>query len=149
MQLYLVDTESTPPYPRGSVKPRRLRDLAWMQDFQECRVHDHGFGLSHQFGHDGASQGFDEPPEPAYPPVKRGGVQTDHAGEQLREKTGAIAQERTLRLYAPKLLEERERDDLRIREALYRLVASGARVEGGVSIVYEAEEHGHGLFQAV
>src|SRR5215217_7668927 len=86
MQLYLVDTESTPPYPRGSVKPRRLRDLAWMQDFQECRVHDHGFGLSHQFGHDGASQGFDEPPEPEYPPVKRGGVQTDHAGEQLREK---------------------------------------------------------------
>ena len=66
----------------------------------------------------------------------------------MREEPLGILQERAFALYAPQLLEEGEGDDLRVREALYVLVASSAmRVEQHVGVAYEAEEHGQSLFQ--
>jgi hypothetical protein len=67
------------------------------------------------------------------------GGQPHHHGEQLREEPSfaGIAQERALALHPSKLLEERERDDLRIRQPLEGLVASGVGVEESVGVVYE------------
>ena len=65
----------------------------------------------------------------------------------MREEPLGIAHERALALHPSKLPEERERDDFRIRQPLYRLVASGVGVEESVGVVYEAEKHCHGLFQ--
>jgi hypothetical protein len=68
----------------------------------------------------------------------------------VREESLAITQERTLRLHAPKLLEEGQSDDLRIGEVFEGFVAvRSPRVEGGVGVVYEAEEHGQSFFQVV
>src|SRR5215207_11129381 len=67
--------------------------------------------------------------------------------EQVREESGSLAQEGTLALDAPKLLEEGKRYDLRIRELFEGLVASPFGVEVVVSVVYSAEQNGHGLFQ--
>ena len=50
-------------------------------------------------------------------------------------------------LHPSELLEQVEGDDFRVQEALERSVASGVRVEQGVGIVHEAEEHDHRLFQ--
>jgi hypothetical protein len=64
------------------------------------------------------------------------------------EEPLGVAQEGALALHAPQLLEEGERDDLRVREPLYGFVASSAAgVEMGVGVVYEAEEDGYGLFR--
>jgi hypothetical protein len=74
-------------------------------------------------------------------------VKPHNSRKQVREEPLGIAQKRALALGAPQLLEERERDDLRVREALYGFVASSAvGVEIGVGVVDEAEEDGQGLF---
>jgi hypothetical protein len=66
----------------------------------------------------------------------------------MREESLGIPQERAFAFHAPKLLEQGEGDHFRIREALYGLVASSTvRVERGVSVIYEAEEHAQSLFQ--
>lgn len=70
-----------------------------------------------------------------------------HPREQVREEAPSIAQERALTLDASQLLEESERDDLRVREPLERTVPVPSRVEEPVGVVYEAEQHGYGLFQ--
>ena len=64
----------------------------------------------------------------------------------MREELLGLPQKRVLRLHAPKLLQG-ERQDLRVREPLQRLVASGAGVEEAVGLVGEAEEHDHALFR--
>ena len=74
-------------------------------------------------------------------------METDHSREQVREEALCIAQEGALGLHAPELLQEGEDYDLRIREPLYGLVASCVRVDPGVGVVGEAEQHGQGLFQ--
>jgi hypothetical protein len=49
-----------------------------------------------------------------------------------------------------KLLEEGQSDDLRIGEVFEGFVAvRSPKVEGGVGVVYEAEEHGQSFFQVV
>jgi hypothetical protein len=58
-----------------------------------------------------------------------------------------VAQERAFALHAPQLLEERQRDDFRVREAFYGFLAPSTGVEESVSVVEEAEEHGEGLFR--
>jgi hypothetical protein len=63
------------------------------------------------------------------------------------EETLGVAQEGALALDAPELLEEGEREDLRVRETLERLLAPRAWIEERVLLVYEAEQHGQGLFQ--
>ena len=61
----------------------------------------------------------------------------------MREEALGVTQEGTLRLHAPKLLEEGQSDDLRIREVFEGFVAvRSLRVESGVGVIYEAEEHG-------
>jgi hypothetical protein len=70
-----------------------------------------------------------------------------HPGEQVREEPLGVAQERALALHPSKLLEERERDDFRIRQPLEGLVMSGVGVEESVGVVYEAEEDAQGLFR--
>ncbi len=45
-----------------------------------------------------------------------------HPREEAGEKALGVAQERAFALDAPKLLEEREREDLGVREPLERLV---------------------------
>ena len=96
-----------------------------MQNRKQGRVDDEGLGFSHQLGQDGAPQGLKVAPELAYPPVQRGGMELYDSREQVREKPGDLAQEGTLGLNTPKLLEEGEGDDLRVREPLERLVAPG------------------------
>jgi hypothetical protein len=76
-------------------------------------------------------------------------MQIHHAREQVREEPRCVPEEGALALDAAQLLEEGERDDLGIGEPLERGVASAALwVEEEESVVDEAEEHGHGLFQA-
>ena len=79
--------------------------------------------------------------------MERGRVQPRHPGEQVSEEPLGVAQERAFALHPPQLLEERKRDDFRVRKPLEGLVASSAGVEMGVSVVDEAEEGGQGLFR--
>jgi hypothetical protein len=79
--------------------------------------------------------------------MQRGRVKPHHPGEQVREESLGIAQERALALNTSELLQERERDDLRVREPFERLIASNMRVEELVGVVYEAEEYGYHFFQ--
>jgi hypothetical protein len=53
-------------------------------------------------------------------------VQPCYSREQVREEPFYIPQKRAFALHASKLLEEGEGDDLRVREALYGLVAASA-----------------------
>ena len=68
-------------------------------------------------------------------------------GEQVGEEPLGVAQERAFAFHAPQLLEERERDDFRVREALYGFVALSTGVQMGVGVVEEAEEYREGLFR--
>ena len=83
----------------------------------------------------------------AHPAVQRGRMKTHYAREQVREESLGVAQEGALALHAPKLLQESEGYDLRIREPLEGLVAPPFRVEQRVGIVDEAEEDGQSLFR--
>jgi hypothetical protein len=74
-------------------------------------------------------------------------MQPHHPGKQVREEPLCVPQEGAFALHAPQLLEECEGDDLRVRKALYGFVASSVGVEQCVSVVYEAEEDGEGLFR--
>jgi hypothetical protein len=69
-----------------------------------------------------------------------------HPREQVSEEPPNIPQERAFAFYAPQLLEERQRQYLRVRKLLEGFVAFAARVEAGVSVVHEAEEHDDRLF---
>jgi len=79
--------------------------------------------------------------------MKRGRIKPHHPREQVRKEPLGVAQEGALALHAAQLLEERERDDLRVREPLERLVTLPVRVEMGVGVVDEAEEDGESLFR--
>ena len=75
-------------------------------------------------------------------------MQPRYPREQLREEPLGIPQERAFALHAPKLLQEDEGDDLRVRKPPYRVLSSSAAgVEVAVDIIYEAEKHGQSLFQ--
>jgi hypothetical protein len=74
--------------------------------------------------------------------VERGRVKLDYTGEQVREEPLGVVQEGAFALHAPKLLEERKRDDLRGREPFERLVAARAVVEQRVGVIHETEKHG-------
>lgn len=65
----------------------------------------------------------------------------------MREKAGSVSEEGSLALDAPKLLEECQRQDFRVRELLERLVALGMRVEPPVGVVGETEKDDECLFQ--
>ena len=119
-----------------------------MEDFQKRRVHKQGFRLAYQLGEDLPPQRFQEAPELLHAPVERGRVQPHHSRRQVREEPLGIPQERAFGLDATKLLQESEGDHLRVRKALYGLVASSAMgVEEAVGVIYEAEKHGQSLFQ--
>ena len=79
--------------------------------------------------------------------MQRGGARPRDARKEVDEETLDVAQEGALTLHAPKLLEERQRQDLGVRELLKRLVASPPRVDGGVGVVHEAEQERDRLFQ--
>jgi hypothetical protein len=79
--------------------------------------------------------------------MKGGGMKPHHTGEQVREEPLGVAQEGAFALHATELLEECEGDDFRVGEPLYGFVASSTGVEMDVSVVYEAEENGEGLFR--
>jgi len=77
--------------------------------------------------------------------LSEGGVATNEAEYRFKH---CVPQERTFALHAPQLLEERQGDDLRVREALEGFVASSTGVEMSVGgVVDEAEEDGKGLFR--
>jgi len=75
-------------------------------------------------------------------------VKPYHPREQVREEPLGVAQEGTLGLHAPKLLQEGKGYDLRVREPLERFVAPPFWVEESVGVVDEAEEEGEGLFRS-
>jgi hypothetical protein len=79
--------------------------------------------------------------------MERGRVKAYDPGKEVREKPFGVSQERALGLDAAQLLEERQGQNFGVREPLYGLVASAPRVEESVSIIGEAEKHGHGLFR--
>jgi len=79
--------------------------------------------------------------------MERGRVKAYDPGKEVREKPFGVSQKRALGLDAAQLLEERQGQDFGVREPLYGLVASASRVEESVSIIGEAEKHGHGLFR--
>jgi hypothetical protein len=58
-------------------------------------------------------------------------METHRSREQVSEEPLGVAQESAFAFDAPKLLEEGEGDDLRVRESLYCLVASKAAVLSG------------------
>jgi hypothetical protein len=67
----------------------------------------------------------------------------------MREEPLGVAQEGALALHPSELLQKGEGDDLRVREVFEGFVAvRSARVEGGVGVINEAEEHAQSLFQA-
>jgi len=77
------------------------------------------------------------------------GVQSHHAREHVREEPLGVPEKGPFALQAAELLEEGQRQHLRVREPLERAVGIGAvGVEEVVSVVDEAEEHGQSLFQA-
>src|SRR5918994_75876 len=148
VQLHPVDAETSPPHPRRSRKARALSNLARMDNFQQRRVHKQGLRLAYQPGEDLPPQRLEVAPELLHSPVEGGRVEPYHPRKQMREESLGIPQQRAFAFHAPKLLEQGEGDHFRVREALYGLVASSTvRVERGVSVIYEAEEHGQSLFQ--
>jgi hypothetical protein len=74
-------------------------------------------------------------------------VKPHDPGEQLREESLGVPEERALALDAPELLEEHQGRDLGVREPLYGLVAVGLGVEEGVGVIDQAEKHGEGVFR--
>jgi hypothetical protein len=105
-------------------------------------------GLPDELRQDDAPQGLQKAPQPEQPAVQRGGgPESDQAREQGGKESPGVAQERAAGLDAPKLLEEREGEELRVREALEGLVAAPFGVEPVVGIVEEAEEDGERLFR--
>ena len=118
-----------------------------MQDRKQSGVDDQRLRISDQLGQDGASQGFQEAPELPHAAVERGRMKADHPREQVGEEASGVAQEGAFGFTPRKLLEEREGEDLRVREPLEGIVAAGARVEMGVGVVDLAEQGGDGLFQ--
>jgi hypothetical protein len=65
----------------------------------------------------------------------------------MDEEPLGVAQKGAFALGAPQLLEERQGDDLRVRELLERGVALPLRVEEGVSVIHDTEQDRDGLFQ--
>jgi hypothetical protein len=118
-----------------------------VQDRKKRRVDDEGLGVADQLGQDGTAQGLQETPQLPHPAVQRGGVHPRHSREKVREEPLGVAQEGSLALDAPQLLEERQRQDLGVREPLERLVGSTVGVEQRVGVVHEAEQDRDRLFQ--
>ena len=81
--------------------------------------------------------------------MQRRRVQPHRAWEQVREQASfaSVAQQGSLGLYASQLLREGQGQYLGVREFLEGLVAVPVGVEELISVVDEAEEDGHGLFQ--
>ena len=119
-----------------------------VQDGKQARVDHQGFGISHQVWHYGSPQGLEEAPELPHAAVERGRSQLADTGEKVREEPLSVAQEGALALHAPQLLEQREGDDLRVREPLYGLVAVAFGVEEAVGVVHLAEQHDERLFRS-
>jgi hypothetical protein len=114
-----------------------------MEDRKQRRVDEQGLRFSHQFGENPTPYGLQEASELPYASVERGRVEPHYTREQVREEAFAVAQEGALALHPSELLKEGEGDHLRIREVFEGFVAVRTpRVEGGVGVVYEAEEHG-------
>jgi hypothetical protein len=112
-----------------------LGDLARVKDLQQGGIHDLMVfrDLPPKLGHDGASEGFEKSPELAYPPVERGRMEADDPRQEMGEQAGGLAQEGAFGFYPSKLLEERQGEDLRVREPLEGGVAAApARVERDV-----------------
>lgn len=66
----------------------------------------------------------------------------------MAEEPLDVTQERARGFNAPKLLEECEGQNLRVREPLQGLLATAAGIKEAVGVAGETEEHGHGLFRA-
>jgi hypothetical protein len=120
-----------------------------VQDRKQRRVHDEGLGVPDELA--------DETPRRRGSRkrlsflTRVGATRKDgappHRGTGARRTSERRARKSARALHATELLEERERDDLRVREPLERLVASSVRIEQRVGVVDEAEEDGQGLFR--
>jgi hypothetical protein len=74
MQLHSLDGEGTPPYPRGPIETRALRDLPGVQDRKQRRVDEQRLWIADHLGEDVAAQRLQEAPKLPYPPMERGRV---------------------------------------------------------------------------
>jgi hypothetical protein len=129
VQLDPVDGEGAPPDPSGARRraPPAPEDCLTWRGWRTASSVESTISASRARRgvprQDGAPQGLQEAPQPQQSAVQRGGPKPDQAREQASEEFFGVAQEGAARLDAPKLLEEREGEDLRIREALEGLVA--------------------------
>jgi hypothetical protein len=121
--LHPVDGKRSPPNPRRSREALRLGNLSGVQDLKQRRVHDQGPRLTHEFCQNHTPQRLQEAPKPPQAAVEGRGVKTYDPGEQVREETLGVPEERALALHAAQLLEERQGQDLGVRESLYGFVA--------------------------
>jgi len=122
-----------------------------VQDWEQRGVDDQRLRLAEEFTQDGPPQGLEETPQPPHASAAklRGGVKDDYAGKKVCEvPLDGVAQERALGLDTSQLLKKRQGQDLGVREALQGFVATRSmRVEEGVGVVGEAEEHSHSVFR--
>jgi hypothetical protein len=119
-----------------------------MQHRQERRIHHQRLRVADDLGYHDPPQRLQETAQLPHAAVEGGRVQPHHAREEVGEEPRRVPEEGPLALHAAQLLEEGEREDLRVREPLERGVDLGPRVEEAIGVVDEAEQHGHGLFQA-
>jgi hypothetical protein len=91
-----------------------------MHYLKQRRVDEQRLRLAEHLGEELPSQRFQKAPELPHSPMQRARMNSrmnsHHPGEQVREEPLGLAQQRALALDPSKLLEERERDDFRIRQ---------------------------------
>jgi hypothetical protein len=147
VKLHPIDAEGAPSHPGRALKDCKLRNLPGVHRREQSRIYEQGFGLSYQLRYDGPPQGFEESPKLADATVERGRGEAKHPREEVGEEAGGFAQEGAAGLDTPKLLEQREGDDLRVRESLEGFVETAIRIEVPVGVVDLAEQDGDRLFQ--
>src|SRR5688572_25411708 len=87
----------------------RLRNLARMEDFQQCRVYDQRLRLAYELGEYAPPQRLQKAPELLQPPVEGGRVESCYPRKEVREEPLGIPQERTFALCTPRSCWKRAR----------------------------------------
>src|SRR5829696_7666030 len=113
-----------------------------MQHWQERRIHHQRLRVADELGYHDPAQRLQETAQLPHAAVEGGRVQPRHPREEVDEEPRRVPEEGPLALHAAQLLEEGEREDLRVREPLERGVAISPRVEEAIGVVDEAEQHG-------
>ena len=152
VQLDPVDAEGAPPHPRRSLETRRLLpDLPRVQHREQGRIDDHSVSGSPTSSSAATSRRRGSRKRRSFftRRLKEEGWSPTTPGNRC-EKNRRASRKNERSLSTPRSCWNKARVTISPspRGALYGFVASRAvRVEMGVGIVYEAEEHAQSLFQ--